>query len=173
MNGTPLLTALTPSDEEQAIAALLDILRTDPVLAAAGVQVWANEGIENRLHTEEFTPDETQLPLIRLLDDQYPIQVESDRTHRGRLAVAFHLYAPGSHYADRFRLWNAFRAALFPADPTRRGWVEAQIAAIPNLHARAVTLTSGGSQKILLGHDQYATRATATIYLPFTIHTLL
>jgi hypothetical protein len=174
---SPILTTIPAPPEEQAIAGVLSLLRAGTLIQSANVKIQAPEGERAMLAKikggkKDNAPDDlSELPLIRLSVGGYGTRWENEREHIGKLSLNFDLWAPGSHYGDRFRLWYAFHLAIFPA---ASNVLDAIIGASPNgtlPQLVSAELTQGSSETVTLGDEDFAQLTKATLALAINIDT--
>lgn len=102
------------------------VLTSDAVLKA-GVKDW--RVLDGRGHdAEDWPPPEPAgLPALRVTPQLGVSQWASESQHEVRLPIAFDMAVPGTEAADLMNFWGAIRSAVFPQDPTRRDYVNAQL----------------------------------------------
>jgi uncharacterized membrane protein len=161
----PTYSSLPKADQEKAIDAVLNLLKSDPTLRSISTTVRAEIGDRDTMMDK--MPDVTELPCIQVFDGEYSVEIESERRHHGVLTVHCFLYTP-NHYADRFRFWQAFVSALFPAHGSEQHKYRQMLASgIGSLKSRGVKIQSGGSKIVPIGADQFARQTHAALVFPF------
>jgi hypothetical protein len=164
---SPLLTNIAAPQEELAVDAILLSLRDDPLILQNAIQVQGPEGDRQTLpvlsQNRPNVPNPNEpgvLPLIRLFLGNYQSRWDTEGTHKGDLELRFELYAPGSHYGDRFRLWSVFLGAIFPQDPARRQIVKGRTGS----YITGEKLALSGSDTLYTASDQ-AVQLTKAVYV--------
>lgn len=150
---------------EKSISKLLDVLRSDPAISLAGVNVLAAEG--DRRDLAPNMPEESQLPAIRVGQKVNLVgRWYSEESHLFQVEVPLELIHLGTYYGDGFRLVSLLIGALWPQEESRRAAVRALFNENVELQMEQEPVVSVGAQEASpIGSDQFATSTKALLVL--------
>lgn len=113
----PLLTNLPTSPYASVYGLVVSMLRDDPVLRSARVNVVGLETADDGSPIVAPIPANDRMPMIRVSFAGFPNrQFAEGGGHRPHMTIVLELFAAGTHPADILNLYHAAYRVFFPDD---------------------------------------------------------